>query len=178
MDYYTLKIGHITRILPIVSISPKTKVASFNLLGDRELVEHIAQDIYKRIMGVDFDYLVGPEVKVVPLLHELSKLFAKQRYVICRKNIYAYMVSPIRSKYKPELVLDGRDIAEIKGKKVIIIDDVVSSGKTFSALAELMHMAGAKIVRQLAIFKQGEVADNLIAVEFLYSLPVFKNSAT
>ena len=178
MDYYTLKIGHIARRLPIVSISPKIKIASFNLLGDRELVEYIAQNIYKKIKDMEFYYLVGPEVKVVPLLHELSKLFAKQRYVICRKNIHAYMVSPISSKYKPELVLDGRDIAEIKGKKVIIIDDVVSSGKTFSALEELMQMAEAKIIYQIAIFKQGEGAEKLTGVDFLYTLPTFTSKVT
>lgn len=151
MDYYTLNIGCLKRKLPIVSLKPNIKVASFNLLGDRELVETIAQNIFRKIKKIDFDYFVGPEVKVVPLLHELSKLFNKNRYIICRKNIHAYMVSPIRSRFKPELVLDGRDTQEIKGKKVIIVDDVVSSGKTFSALEELMRMAAAKIIYQIAM---------------------------
>ncbi len=173
MNYYELKINGLIRKLPIIALTPKIKVATFNLLGDRKLVEEIAVQMYKKIKDLDFDYLVGPEVKVVPLLHELSKLLDKERYIICRKNIHGYMISPIKTKFSPGLVLDGSDLQFIGGKKVIVIDDVVSSGKTISALKELMELANAKIVYKLAIFKQGSKTDTPSDINFLYSLPVF-----
>ncbi|OGM10655.1 hypothetical protein A2159_01060 [Candidatus Woesebacteria bacterium RBG_13_34_9] len=156
MDYYTLKIGKLERKLPIVSLGPKIKVASFNLLGDQELVHEIAKIMSKKIKGLDFDYLVGPEVKVVPLLHSLTQLLKKKRYIVCRKEIHGYMVSPIKTSYKPYLVIDGNDANLLKGKKVIVVDDVVTSGQTLNMVEELMNITNTKVVAKIAVFKQGE----------------------
>ena len=174
MEYYTLKIYGISRKLPLIALGPKIKVASLNLLGDRKLVEVVAKTLYKKLKSIEFDYLVGPEVKVVPLLHELSKLLNKERYIICRKGVHGYMVSPIKSSRKPELVLDGSDSELIRNKKVVIIDDVVSSGQTFLAVRELMEKSGAQVISQMAIFKQGDKVDSAIEnLVFLGTLPIF-----
>lgn len=174
MDYYTLKINGLTRKLPLVTLGAKIKVASFNLLGDQELVDKLARILVSKFKGIDFDYLVGPEVKVVPLLHELTHILKKKRYVVCRKEIHGYMVSPIKTSFQPGLVIDGNDAKMLKGKKVIIIDDVVTSGQTISAVEELMKKSGAKVAAKFAVFKQGDrlqkFQEKLI---FLYSLPVF-----
>lgn len=177
MDYYALKVGRIERKLPIVSLGKGIKVASFNLLGDSEMVEEIASKMARKLAKIDFDFLVGPEVKVVPLLHEITQALNKKRYVVCRKNIHGYMVSPIVSRNKPGLVLDGNDAIFLKGKKVVVMDDVVSSGRTMLVAEELIESVGAKVVAHAAVFKQGERKDdffkNLIC---LGTLPVFKSS--
>lgn len=138
------------------------------------MVEVLAGELVKQLKDIKFDYLVGPEVKVVPLLHELSKLLGKDRYIICRKQIHGYMVSPISSQMKPGLVLDGSDSKLLKNKKVVLVDDVVSSGRTMKVVEELMEIVGAKVVSYIALFKQGDREDKLLeSFIFLGKLPVF-----
>ncbi len=174
MEYYTLKLGNLIRKLPIVPIGKSLRVASFNLLGDKELVDEIAKIMIDKIKGTDFDLFIGPEVKVVPLLQTLAEKLDQPRYVVCRKNIHGYMVSPIKSNIKDGLVLDGTDATLINGKKVIVVDDVVTSGNTLEIIEDLISKAGAKLVSHIAIFKQGETplktANKII---FLGKLPVF-----
>lgn len=174
MNYYTLKIGAITRELPIISIRANLKVASVNLLGDTELVEIVAKKLLDKIKHIEFDYFVGPEVKVVPLLYELTKLTKRTRYVVCRKNIHGYMVSPIKTNLKNYFVINGVDAKILEGKKVIIVDDVVTTGSTFYAIEKLMEMINVKVVTKIAVFKQG---DNLHIRNkdtiFVSSLPTF-----
>jgi len=174
MNYYTLNIGSITRELPIISIRANLKVASVNLLGDTELVEIIAKEILDRLKNIEFDYFVGPEVKVVPLLHELTRLSKNTRYVVCRKNIYGYMISPIKTNLKNSLVINGSDAKILKGKKVVIVDDVVTTGSTFYAVEKLMEIVSAEVVAKVAVFKQG---DNLHLNNkntiFVSTLPTF-----
>jgi adenine phosphoribosyltransferase len=175
MDYYDLKIGRLKRKLPILRVSPKVKVASFNLLGDRELVVVLGKALLPKLRKLDFDYLVGPEVKVVPLLEELSGLLGKPRYIVCRKTIHGYMVSPVVSQSKPGLVIDGEDANLLRGKKVIVIDDVVSSGRTLGVVAELMEAVEAKIIAYAAVFKQKNLPEKEIKdLIYLDTLPVFK----
>ena len=173
VEYYTLKIGKITRKLPIVSISPKIKIASFNLLGDCELVESLAKQLKVKLINIKFDYLVGPEVKVVPLLQELSKLLKRKRYIICRKNIHGYMTSPIKSRSEPRLIIDGADAEILKNKKVVILDDVVTSGKTLSVVEELIKICGATVSAKIAVFKQDGQNPLPKDLVYLYTLPIF-----
>lgn len=174
MDYYTLKLCGLTRKLPIVSIGPKLKIASFNLLGDGELVEKVAEELAKEIKKFDFDYLVGPEVKVVPLLQALSKKLEKPRYIILRKNIMGYMVKPILNKSRPTLVLNGSDADLLKGKKVVVVDDVVSTGRTIRVVGELMETVEAKVAGMVAVLRQGKRSiDSKIPFYCLGELPVF-----
>ncbi|MBL7036582.1 adenine phosphoribosyltransferase [Candidatus Microgenomates bacterium] len=174
MNYYTLKIGNITRKLPIVFLRNNLRIASVNLLGDTELVEIIAKKLLNKLKQIDFDYFVGPEVKVVPLLHELSRLSKNNRYVVCRKNIHGYMVSPIKTNLKSPLVINGSDAELLKGKRVVIVDDVVTTGSTFYSVEKLMELVNTKVVAKIAVFKQG---DNLHPSNkntiFISSLPTF-----
>lgn len=174
MDYYSLTIGKITRKLPLVTIGKSLKVASFNLLGDRELVEEIAPLMLDKLKDLKFDYLVGPEVKVVPLLHELAGKLGQSRYIVCRKNIHGYMVAPVRSGNKDGLVLNGQDADLIKGKKVVVVDDVVTSGNTLEIMDDLVKKAGGEVICHLAIIKQGDAPLKTSGkVIFLGKLPVF-----
>ncbi len=174
MNYYPLKICGLTRKLPIVALGPKIKIASFNLLGDGELVEKLTDRLAKDLRKLDFDYLVGPEVKVVPLIQALAKRLNKPRYIILRKNIMGYMTNPITNKSKPTLVLNGPDAEILEGKRVVIVDDVISTGHTIKVVEELMGEAGAKVVKVVAVFRQGkEDKINHLPFTFLGSLPVF-----
>ena len=177
MDYYTLNLFGLKRSLPLVSVSPKIKIASFNLLGDGELVEKIANRLCPMLKKIRFDHLVGPEVKVVPLLQSLSVKLSKPRYVVLRKNIMGYMTSPISGKSHPSLVLNGPDAQILNGKRAVIIDDVVSSGRTINTLCELIETAEAKVVAITAIFKQGEeeLTGRAKTLTYLENLPVFKD---
>ncbi|MCG2686327.1 adenine phosphoribosyltransferase [Candidatus Parcubacteria bacterium] len=176
MEYYTLKLCGVTRRLPIVSLGPKLKIASFNLLGDSELVVKAAEALEKKIKDLDFDYLVGPEVKVVPLLQILAQRLGKPRYIILRKHIMGYMTKPVSNKSKPNLVLNGPDAEILQGRKVIIVDDVISTGRTIRVVKELMSLAGAEVIGIAAVLKQGEVQEEIdMPFVFLGTLPVFQN---
>lgn len=175
MNYYTLKICGLTRKLPIVALGPKLSIASFNLLGDGELVEKLAEALARKLKKTDFDYLVGPEVKVVPLLQALSKKAGKPRYVVLRKHIMGYMVKPISDKIKPNLVLNGPDAALLNEKKVVIVDDVVSTGRTIKVVRELMRLVNAEVVGAVAVLKQGVEEEQFeIPFSFLGTLPLFR----
>lgn len=176
MDYYRLELCGLIRQLPIVSLGPRLKIASFNLLGDGELVEKVAQKMEKKIRKFDFDYLVGPEVKVVPLIQSLSQRFCQRRYIILRKNIMGYMVEPISNRSKPTLVINGPDAKLVKGKRVLVIDDVISSGRTLGVIQELMEMVGAEVVGVVAVLIQGESKKKIdIPFSCLGKLPVFES---
>jgi adenine phosphoribosyltransferase len=174
MEYFKLNFSGLTRNLPLVAITPKIRVASVNFLGDAELSEAVSREVVKKLKSIDFDIMIGPEVKVVPVLHEVAKLLNKKNYVVCRKNVHGYMISPIISKTNPPLVIDGKDADLLRGKKVIILDDVVSSGKTISAICNLVEEIGGKVVKVVAIFKQEGLKEDL-GKNFLYlsTLPVF-----
>lgn len=174
MEYYNLKLGGLNRELPIIKVAPSIKIASFNLLGDVELVNVSAKLLCKKLDGIKFDVLVGPEVKVVPLIYKMADILGQKNYVIVRKNIMGYMVSPIKSEGRTGLVLDGRDAQFIKNKKVVIVDDVVSTGKTLKVVVDLMKQVGANVVETCAIFKQGDPENSLVKdLMCLAKLPVF-----
>lgn len=173
MEYYKLKICGLTRDLPIVPLGSKIKIASFNLLGDRLLVEALAKNLATKLREKDFDYLVGPEVKVVPLLEEVSRILKKERYVVCRKKIHGYMVKPLILKEMSGLVMNGPDAELIKNKQVIILDDVVSSGATMEAVEKLISLAGAKVVAKLCVLKQQGSYKSNDNLTFLAELPTF-----
>jgi adenine phosphoribosyltransferase len=176
MEDYILKLCGLSRKLPIVLLGPKLKIASFNLLGDGELVEKVAEELAKKIRKKEFDYLVGPEVKVVPLLQALSKRLKKPRYIILRKNIMGYMTKPVINKSKPTLVLNGPDAEILRGKRVVIVDDVVSTGRTIRVVQEMMKTVGAEVVGAVAVIKQGEKEEEIdIPFTFLGTLPLFKS---
>jgi adenine phosphoribosyltransferase len=176
MNSYLLEICGLSRQLPIVKIGPKMSIASFNLLGDTELVEKIASQMIEEIKKFDFDYIVGPEVKVVPLIYQISHQLKIPRYIIARKKIMGYMKNPVLSKIKTDFVLDGLDANLVKNKKVIIIDDVVSTGRTINGLLELLKSIKCQVVGIAVVLKQGETKVNInIPTLYLGRLPLMIN---
>lgn len=175
MEYYNFHFCELTRKLPIVPLGPKLKIASLNLLGDGELVDVCAKALFQKIKEIDFDILAGPEVKVVPLLQALSMALGKPRYVVCRKKIHGYMTKQISIGRHPNLVLNGPDLELIHGKKVAIIDDVVSTGRTLKVMRELVEQNQGEVALYAVIAKQGEEPlGNIKNLIFLTKLPLFK----
>jgi adenine phosphoribosyltransferase len=151
-------------------------VALLNLLGDTELVEAAAQALAEKLPA-EVETLITPEVKAVPLAHALSRLTGKP-YVVARKTEKPYMINPVTRTVisittgKPQLlVLDGTDVPLIKGKKVAIVDDVVSTGSTLKGLRELIEDVGGQMSAVLAVFTEGTPRDDVMA---LGHLPLFE----
>lgn len=177
MKTYDIEVAGVKRRLPIIKISDELSIASFVILGDTEIVCAAASEIVKRLPQVDF--LVTAEAKGIPLAFEISRLLKMKRYIVARKSIKPYMDSPIvdevvsiTTQAKQLLVLDEQDALEIKGKNVAIIDDVISTGESLSAIERLVEAAGGNIVAKAAILAEGTAAerDDII---FLGKLPLF-----
>lgn len=175
---YQLKIGPLTRQLPIVQISQDLAIASFVLLGDAELTDYAAAELVK-LMPADFDYLVTLESKGIPLAQELSRLTNHPQFVVLRKSTKDYMRAPIKlpvnaiTTSKPqELVLDGVDADRLVAKRVVIVDDVISSGGSLATARTLIEQAGATVVGQLAILAEGGAVSR-DDIRYLAELPLF-----
>jgi len=171
-----VEIAGVKRELPIVRVGPDVAVALLNLLGDTELTEAAAEALAQRLPP-EVETLVTPEVKAVPLAHALSRITGKP-YVVARKTEKPYMINPISRQVlsittgKPQLlVLDGADVPLIRGKKVAIVDDVVSTGSTLAGLRELIESVGGQVVAVLTVFTEGTPRQDVIA---LGHLPLFK----
>lgn len=185
MEYYKLQVCGLTRNLPLIAIGKHTKIAALSILGDVELVDALTDEMTKKILNLKLhiDFIVGPEVKAVPLVHGIAKRLGHKHFVICRKSIKPYMISPLVVKplnYFPKhakpLVLNGVDVALLKGKKVFVVDDVISTGVTFRMMGYLMQKVGAEIVGYITAVKQGEQFDKLENLISLVSIPIFKDT--
>jgi adenine phosphoribosyltransferase len=181
VQYYTLKLLGLTRKLPLVYVGKRTQLANLTLLGDVELVDKLADILTEKIKSLHFDYLVAPEIKIVPLVHGVAKRLGHKRFVVCRKTVKPYMVNPVIlkplshfPKHVRPLVMSGEDAKFLKEKRVVLMDDVVSTGVTMRMLTKLMEKIVAHVVLRVAVLKQGEQfepIDNLIT---LGELPIFK----
>ncbi len=176
-ETYRIQIGREIRNLPIVSVG-EVSVALFNMLGDTAITEAAAAEFARQLPDVDI--FVTPEAKAVPLAHALS-VKTGLPYVVARKTKKPYMVGAIGKTVisittgKPQdLFIDGADIPRLRGRRVAIVDDVVSTGGTLRALQALLLEVGANVVATLAVFTEGDDRDDVIA---LGHLPLFDNAA-
>ena len=174
---YTVRIGHLERKLPLFQVAPGVTIAIFNMLGDTEVVETSA-DLLASRMPLGVEVIVVPEVKAVPLGHALSA-HSGLPYAVVRKVCKPYMAGSIDAEVvsittgvPQQLYLDGKDLALVQGKRVLLLDDVISTGNTLRGLRQLMQRADATIVGEMAVFTEGKPGDwsEIIA---LGNLPVF-----
>ena len=175
-NYYTLEVAGLTRNLPVIKISDSLAIASFVILGDCELVVKAAPLLAERLPEVD--YIMTAEAKGIPLVHELSRLKGLPYYIVARKSIKPYMEEPltdevvsITTQKKQTLCLDGKDAMLLKGKKVAIVDDVISTGESLLAIERLAEKAGAEICAKAAILAEGDAAKRKDII-FLKELPL------
>lgn len=176
-DYYTLEVAGVTRQLPIMQVSPNLAIASFVILGDCEIVTHAAPLIEQQLPEVD--YIVTAEAKGIPLVNELCRLRSLPYYIVTRKSVKPYMSQPLKDEVvsittqkKQTLCLDGKDAMLLQGKRVAIVDDVISTGESLLAIERLVEKAGGQIVAKAAILAEGDAAKREDII-FLKELPLF-----
>ncbi|MBR3294765.1 MAG: adenine phosphoribosyltransferase [Clostridia bacterium] len=175
---YEIIIAGLKRDLPVVQITDDMAIASFVLLGDSQLVLKAAEALLPKIPEVD--YLITAEAKGIPLVQELARLLNMDRYFVARKSIKPYMVNPfvtevysITTQKKQILCLDEAEAKLIEGKRVLIVDDVISTGESLKAMETLVKKAGGTVSGKVAILAEGDAADRDDII-FLEKLPIFK----
>ena len=174
--YYTLHIAGLTRELKICPISEKLDIAAFILFSDVELTEACARELAKRVP--ECDYILTAESKGIPLAYEMSRQ-SGVKYILARKSAKLYMYNPIGIDVKSittarlqTLYLDQHDLEYLHGKRVLVVDDVISTGESLNALEELVRKAGGTIAGRAAVLAEGDAAqrDDIL---FLAPLPIF-----
>lgn len=175
-EYYRVKLCGLVRDLPLFEVASGVRICIFNILGDTELVQKVGRSLSSKLPKADI--LVTAEVKSLPLIYEVARCL-KLPYVVFRKIVKPYMVGAVKSQVvsittgKPQdLWLDGKDKKVLSGRRVILIDDVISTGATLRGMRKLVTKAGGKIVAECAVFTEGDPKrwDKIIS---LGNLPVF-----
>jgi adenine phosphoribosyltransferase len=161
---YAVEIAGVHRELPLFEIKPGLTIAILNILGDVELVRASANALAEKLKDYQYDVLVTAEAKSIPLAHVLAEIVQKP-YVILRKSYKPYMGNALVAETlsittgKPQtLYLDEKDRSLMSGQRVVILDDVISTGSTLQGMRMLIEKAGSKVVAQAAIFTEGERA--------------------
>lgn len=175
-EYYTLKIAGVERQLKRFAVSDSLDIAAFILFGDVELTQACAKALLEKCP--EFDYIVTPEAKSIPLAYEMSRLSGK-KYIVARKGVKVYMDNPVEytvrsitTQKEQTLYLGHEDGDLLKDKKVLIVDDVISTGESLKAVIGLVEAFGGNIVASCAPLAEGDAADRKDIV-FLEKLPLF-----
>lgn len=175
--YYTMTIAGLERDLPLCPISDELYIGAFVILGDAALAEACAAELLKR--APEYDYIVTAESKGIPLAHEMARQHGDRTHFVARKGVKLYMesvfevaVRSITTDAEQHLYLDGADAEKIRGKRILIVDDVVSTGESLAAVEELVRQAGGITCGKMAILAEGEAQgrEDLI---YLEKLPLF-----
>ncbi len=176
METYTLKVAGLTRELPVCRASDKLDIAAFVMFSDVELTVACAEALLKKTP--DFDIILTAESKGIPIAYETARQSGKN-YIVGRKGVKLYMTDPISVNVKSittermqTLYLSQEDIAKMKGKRVLILDDVISTGESLTALEKLAEAAGGDIVGRAAVLAEGDAAERTDII-FLEKLPLF-----
>ena len=175
--YYTLYVAGLKRNLPLCPIAENLYIGAFIMFGDVELTERCAEELIKR--APEHDVLITAESKGIPLAYEMCRLSGKNRYVLARKSVKLYMkdvvaceTKSITTEAKQTLYIDGDDAEYLRGKRVLIVDDVISTGGSLLSLEELVKKAGGEIVGKLTVLAEGDAAKRE-DITFLEVLPLF-----
>ena len=174
---YSINIGGLKRELPLCEVAPDFYIAALIMFGDVELTVKCAEELLKK--APEFDVIITPEAKSIPIAYEMARLSGHYRYIVARKGIKVYMrdvianeVMSITTQRKQTLYLDGNDGEFMKGKRILIVDDVVSLGDSLHALEELVKAAGGEICGRMTILAEGN-AKNRNDIIYLEELPLF-----
>ena len=176
MDTYHINIAGVERDLIKYPVNDKIDIAAFILFGDVEVTEKAAAELLKRCP--EHDVVVSAEAKGIPLCYEMARQGCRE-YVIARKSVKVYMrnctevvVNSITTAREQKLYLGDDDVKFLRGKRVLLVDDVVSTGESLAALEHLMDSCGAEIVGKACVLAEGE-AKNRDDIIFLEPLPLF-----
>ena len=174
---YKMKVAGVERDLPLCPISDTLNIGAFILFGDVELTEKCAEAL--SAIAPEHDVMITAESKGIPLIHAMARILGENRYVLARKSVKLYMKNVLKCVTKSittdaeqVLYIDGDDAEFMKGKKVLIVDDVISTGGSLLSLENLVSQAGGEIVGKMTILAEGDATerDDII---FLEKLPLF-----
>lgn len=175
---YKMNIAGLDRELPLCPLNENLYIGAFVIFGDTELTTACAEALLKKVPA-DYDYIVTAESKGIPIAHEMARLAGNRKYFLARKKPKLYMtgvfevtVRSITTEGEQKLYLDTADAAAMKGKKILIVDDVVSTGASLSAIEQLVNETGGEIVGKMCILAEGEAADRK-DITYLERLPLF-----
>ena len=178
---YTIDIAGLKRDLPICPLNDSLAIGAFVMFGDVEITRHAAEKLLEKLPEVD--YLIAPEAKAIPLIYEMSRQSGIP-YLLARKKAKAYMsgifevtVQSITTAGEQTLVIDTADAEAMKGKRIAIVDDVISTGESLRAMEALVGKAGGNITARAAVLAEGDAA-NRDDILFLAPLPLFKPDGT
>ncbi len=180
--YYRMNVAGLERDLPICPVNESLYIAGFVIFGDQELTVACARELLKRAPA--YDYIITAEAKGIPLAHEMARQAGDAKYILARKgpklymrDIFSVTVNSITTAKEQKLYLDGADAALMKGRKILIVDDVISTGESLKALEALVEKAGGEICGRMAILAEGDaqVRPDLI---YLEKLPLFNPDGT
>ena len=180
--FHTMTIAGLERQLPICKVTDELYIAGFVIFGDPELTVACARELLKKAPA--YDYLITAEAKGIPLIHEMARQAGNKKYVLARKGAKLYMrdifevsVNSITTAKEQHLYLDGADAEMMKGKRVLIVDDVISTGESLTALEALVEKAGGKVCGRMAILAEGDAQDREDLI-YLEKLPLFHPDGT
>ena len=174
---YKMKVAGVERDLPLCPISDTLNIGAFVLFGDVELTERCAAALAER--APEHDVMITAESKGIPLIHAMARVLGENRYVLARKSVKLYMKNVLRcatrsitTDAEQVLYLDGDDAEYMKGKRVLIVDDVISTGGSLLSLENLVEQAGGTIVGKMTILAEGDAAGRE-DIDYLEVLPLF-----
>ena len=180
--YYRMKVAGLERDLPICKVNDSLYIAGFVIFGDQELTVACASALLER--APEYDYIITAEAKGIPLAHEMARQTGAPKYFLARKAPKLYMtgvfsatVKSITTAKEQTLYLDTADAELMKGKKILLVDDVISTGESLLALETLVEKAGGIIAGRMAVLAEGDAQgrDDLI---YLEKLPLFHPDGT
>ncbi len=179
---YKMNIAGLERELPLCKVNDDLYIGAFVIFGDAPLTVACARELLKK--APKYDCLITAEAKGIPLIHEMARQNGDDFYVVARKNPKLYMsdifevnVKSITTAKEQHLYLDGEDAHRMDGKRVLIVDDVISTGESLSALENLVEKAGGKIVGKAAVLAEGDAKEREDIV-YLEKLPLFNSDGT
>ncbi len=177
--YYRLKVAGLERDLPICKLNDKVSIAGFVIFGDVELTCACARELVKKLPP--HDIMITAESKGIPLVHEMAKMAGENHYVLARKSQKLYMRNPfsvevqsITTAARQTLFIDECDVEKLRGKRVCVVDDVISTGESLKAIEALVEKAGGTVVGRLAILAEGDAVKR-DDIAFLEELPLIFN---
>ena len=180
---YTMNIAGLDRDLPLCKVADDLYIGAFVMFGDAEITVACARELLARAPK-DYDYLLTAEAKSFPLIHEMARQSGAKTYFIARKGMKVYLTDPIHvtvhsitTQHEQDLYLSGEDAARIRGKRILIVDDVISTGDSLKAMEELVVDAGGTVAGRMAVLAEGD-AQNRDDIIYLNPLPLFNADGT
>ena len=179
---YEMDIAGLKRDLPLCKVTDDLYIGAFVMFGDVELTVHCAAELLKR--APEYDYIIAPEAKAIPLLYEMARQSGAEKYFLARKGAKAYMsgvfeveVKSITTSQAQHLYLDVTDAELMRGKRILIVDDVVSTGESLHALETLVKEAGGIICGEATILVEGDADEKFPNLIHLGKIPLFDSEA-